>query len=445
MHACLESKYSTDVLRLLPRGIRIIFAKSPHENYILRRRYLVLAERQSRSATDFQAGLDNVKALRCISESASAFAAYPTSEHDMNVNHFLWRTVQENSFLASEAVDLFEKNVFCVCVPDALYAFLREVSWDQLEDALLFVVSTSAFGEDIGMTVLQDELEYSFLKKVKAYAVGRASQHNRGPPCVFASLMDDVMDRIHSLGSWSLPTTLAYLSASDMGFIDDAISRQIRSAGIYPKLPKCSEKIHSLNQVMWQLYRDWIAYERVLCKDGGYSTQAGLDVMARVLAAGNHESTWNAVQAVLACARLSVPLELTRISASLASNDLSLLGNHEGTRPNLLPTVPRDVVFGFLIPSLISSFSTEISQVHREDNHILAIDDVVDIDVDGDIEFDQEEGTDSHISEGNMDPCLDLDGLASISPWSLKFMLLDNPLMMQYYNRAKECERDAKS
>lgn len=277
----------------------------------------------------------------------SAFSLYPTTEQQYTVNKFLWQAANDYSFRAHDAAKLFQRNVFIISMPAPLFDFLTTVTWEQLEEATLYVLVTLAHDAN-GFHVLHEELAPSLAAKL-----ANGTPPNVPDPCdhrTFRLLMDLVMERIMWTGPWILPTTLCFLSASDM---TDLLARRY-GRPIFAT-PEKFELVHSM---MWSIFRDWQTYRHLLVRLGGMSRLKALELMARTISRGAQSLVENAIRTLL---QLTVqlhdchdlPFDLTGSQSALPlPSGLSL-------KKNYLSVLPMDVVLSKLLPKLCEAYASD--------------------------------------------------------------------------------------
>lgn len=351
--------YTEPELMALPADSRLLFADSladgllvydnpPSPRGFAPRRRRVLKNRLTVSQTHLTSALSRVRALRCISHGLSAFSLYPTTDQQCHVNRFLWQAANDFSFKAAEAATLFHKNVFIISMPAPLFDFLTSVTWEEFEQAMLFVLLKLP-SDTNSLQILHDEL---------APTLGQASPHAIPPescnPRVFKRLLDLVMDRIIWMGPWVIPTTLCYLSASDMTeLLAHRYERPIFST------PEKFELVHTM---MWNIFRDWQTYRHILVKLGGRSHLEALELMARTISKGTQCLVDEGIRTLLQI-----------VSAEHCCNDITFDLAHSETTPppttsaqkNFLSTLPTDVVVGSLIPRLCEVYASDESLRRR--------------------------------------------------------------------------------
>lgn len=275
--------YTETELLALPADSRLLFADNIRQGLLtydnpppsIRRRRLLQPPSAISPAT-LQTALHRVRALRCLSHGISTFALYPTTDQQHTVNRFLWRAANHFAFDAREAAHLFQRNVFVVSMPSSLFDFLTSVTWEQLENAMLFVLTNLAQASR-GMAILQEELAPCLVSRLDQFNA-LPDQMASVDPKAFRLMLDLLMDRIVCMGAWLIPTTLCYLSASDM---TELLARRYdRSIFSTP------EKFELVHTMMWNIYRDWQVYRHVLVKNGARTRLQALELMAKTIAKG---------------------------------------------------------------------------------------------------------------------------------------------------------------
>lgn len=352
--------YSETELLALPPDSRLLFADNVHQGLLtydnppkLSRRRRVLHPKDALTPQQLQSALQRVRALRCLSHGLSAFSLYPTTDQQYRVNHFLWRAANAYSFEAREAAQLFQRNVFVVCMPAALFDFLTSVSWPQLESTILVILTNLAQGNR-GMGILHSELAPCLSSKLDDYA-GMSDPVSHADPHVFRLMLDLVMDRIVCMGPWVIPTSLCYLSASDMTQL--LAHRYERSIFSTP------EKFELVHTMMWNIYRDWQTYRQVLVKNGGRPRLEALELMARTISKGSQAMVNNGIRTLYQLAMESDKSDHTCQDISMVKRDGST------TRQRKLVTyisqLPTDVILGKLMPTLCEAYASDDKSKRR--------------------------------------------------------------------------------
>lgn len=350
--------YTDPELMALPADSRLLFADSladgllvydapPTPHGFAPRRRRVLKSRASVSHPQLTAALARVRALRCISHGLSTFSLYPTTNQQYHVNRFMWQAANNFSFKAAAAATLFQKNVFIISMPAALFDFLTSVTWEELEQSMLFILIQLSADAN-GLQILHDELAPVLSAKLTQ------GDHLHGPPesCesrAFRLLLDLVMDRIVWMGPWVIPTTLCYLSASDMTeLLAHRYERPIFST------PEKFELVHTM---MWNIFRDWQTYRHILVKLGGHSRLEALEVMARTISKGTQCLVDEGIRTVLqmsaeehCCDDIAFRLSSLRTPLPLTSRP---------SRKNYLSMLPSDVIVGKLLPKLCEVYASD--------------------------------------------------------------------------------------
>lgn len=396
-------EYSNSDFQALPRDTRVIFAESPHVNFISANHGLE-PHRKSLSEKQWEKMFASIGAIRCERSQQGTFSAYPTSERAVQCNKFLWQAVQKSSFSTAAAADLFGKNVYCISLPEGLHRFLASVPWKTVEETLVYVLATIAEDEEGAMNVLENELASSLYEKVRTYC--RREVHAE-PPVEFRAMMDHVFNFIFSLGPWTIPVSLSYISAEDIALLE---------AGEAPTaLKRGSDELQKQNAIMYKLYVDFRIYERFLCPK--FSRVELLDVMARVIAGKNHLAAWLAVDELLLSVRNGTAPKRKRPKRSL------------------LGELPLEVVLDCLIPSLILRYADDVpktaSEVPRSELQVRETISMEDVDAKLDAEEQEDstyDGVEIGREEGNP-----FQACTSPSPWNLKFMLLEHRTLLQHY------------
>lgn len=394
--------YSSSDLRALPRDTRVIFAESPNERFITST-FQTPAQRNSLAEKRWEELFSSIGSLRCERSQEAAFSAYPTTEKAVECNKFLWQAVQNSSFSAKTAADLFEKNVYCISLPEGLYNFLATVSWEAIEETLLYVLATIAEDEDDAMDLLQSELASSLYAQVGAFC----QRDSREPPAAFRIMMDQVFNFIFSLGPWTIPVSLSYISAEDMGLLENGEAPTALKRG--------HEEVPRQNAIMYKLYCDFRVYEKFLYPQ--LSRVQMLDVMARVIAGKNHPSAWSAVDELL-------------LMVKKGQN-----AAQEKKSQNLLAILPLELVLDFIIPSVIVRYAEDVpsgiaqkSQDVPSSHRSTSMDDV-DAELDA---MEQDESKFDGMEIGDNQEC-PFQSYRNPSPWSLKFMLLEHRTLLRHY------------
>lgn len=348
--------YNEAELMALPADSRLLFADGLADGVLTydtagareygSRRRRVLKSRPDVSHAQLTTALARVRALRCISHGISAFSLYPTTDMQYNVNKFLWQAANDFSFKASTAATLFNRNVFIISMPASLFDFLTAVTWEQLERAMLFVLVNLA-SDAQGLETLHNEL-----------APALAEHLVRGTPpdfpevCepnAFRLLLDHVMDRIVWMGPWIVPTTLCYLSASDM---TELLARRYERP-IFAT-PEKFELVHSM---MWNIFRDWQTYRHILVKLGGRSRLDALEIMARTISKGTQTLVDEGVRTLLQL--ISEEHNCQDIPFDVSGLQTPLPLQPRPRRPSFISLLPADVILGTIMPKLCEVYASD--------------------------------------------------------------------------------------
>lgn len=357
--------YSEPELMALPADSRLLFADEladgllvydapPAPRAFAPRRRRVLKSRASVSQAQLTSALSRVRALRCISHGLSTFSLYPTTDQQHHVNRFLWEAANNCSFPAAAAATLFQRNVFIISMPAALFDFLTSVTWEQLEHAVLFVLAHLA-ADAHGLDILHEELAPTLAAKL----VGGFPSNGPSEGCephVFRLLLDLVMDRIVWMGPWVVPTTLCYLSASDMtDLLAERYERPIFST------PEKFELVHTM---MWNIYRDWQTYHHILVKEGGYSRLEALELMARTISKGTQSLVDGGIRTLLQMTTTEhswddIPFRYEGPNSTYPGPECMYPLPHRLLGMSHLSRVPEDVVLRLLLPKLCEAYASD--------------------------------------------------------------------------------------
>lgn len=338
--------YTEAELMALPADSRLIFADGLADGVVTyditrppaydpqRRR--IIRSLSPVSRLRLKTALKRVGALRCISHGLSAFSLYPTTDMQYNVNKFLWQAANKSSFRANAAAALFNRNVFILSMPASLFDFLTSVTWEQFERALLFVLVNLA-NDEVALDTLRTELAPALARRLTDSVLEEIA--DSCDVVTFKLLMDHVLDRVVWMGPWIVPTTLCYLSASDM---TELLARRFQRP-IFAT-PEKFELIHSM---MWNIYRDWQTYKHVLITLGGLSQLDALQVMARVIAKGRQADAEQSIDALM-----------QSVSTSEGSN--------------LLSGLPADIILSAILPKVCQGYASEDPMTKRNPSAIIA-------------------------------------------------------------------------
>eukprot|EP00177_Eucheuma_denticulatum_P000718 GFKZ01001293.1.p1 GENE.GFKZ01001293.1~~GFKZ01001293.1.p1 ORF type:complete len:632 (-),score=116.36 GFKZ01001293.1:841-2736(-) len=341
-HTSPLTDYTESQLLALPANSRLLFAEdlssglltydtpppdAPQHHYLRRR---ILTPPDPARLPD---ALSRIRALRCMQHGMSAFSLYPTTDHQHAVNKFLWNAANAHSFRLSDAANLFHRNVFIISMPAPLFDCLTRLTWNQLEDALLFVLLSLAHDPN-GWQLLRDELAAPLAARLANFPLPITDIADRCDPHAFHLLLDLVMDRISWTGPWIMPTTLCFLSASDMTeLLEGRYDRPIFST------PEKFEPVHSM---MWSIYSDWQIYRQVYVRWGGKTRMDALELMARTISRGAQNHVERAISSMLA---------LTERAEELAAAN---------QRPrSYLEGLPVDVLLGKILPKLCEAYASD--------------------------------------------------------------------------------------
>lgn len=367
--------YTETELLALPADSRLLFADNVHNGLITydpytntsrypRRKRRILQPRGAVSAQHLQSALSRVRALRCISHGISSFSLYPTNEQEYNVTKFLWRAANNLTFEAREAAALFQRNVFIISMSASLFDFLTAVSWDQVEQSLIYILTCLADGHE-GMEVLKEDLAAPLVAKIDQFANvdDPAMLVN---PQAFRLFVDVIMDGIAWMGPWVVPTTLCYLSASDMTqLLSNRFDRDIFSA---------PEKFELVQSMMWNIYRDWQTYHHVLVRNGDWPRRDALQVMASMIRKKGQASVDEVMHTVL---QLCLECDQTTLSCldihySVDRVRAAVLCATEKPQPvrrkkSLFSSLPSDVVLNKIFPKLFQVYVKDLRERIRSD------------------------------------------------------------------------------
>lgn len=350
--------YTETELMALPADSRLLFADNLADGVLTyditaprgygSRRRRVLRARSTVTHAQLTTALARVRALRCISHGISAFSLYPTTDMQYNVNKFLWQAANDFSFKASAAAALFNRNVFIISMPASLFDFLTAVTWEQLEHAMLFILVNLA-SDAQGLQTLHNELA-----PILAERLVRGSPPDLPEACepiAFRLLLDHVLDRIVWMGPWVVPTTLCYLSASDMTeLLARRYERPIFST------PEKFELVHSM---MWNIFRDWQTYRHILVKFGGRSRLDALEVMAHTISKGTQKLVDEGIRTLLQLVAEEhnchdIPFDVSSLQTPLRARTRS-------RRPTYISLLPPDVILGTILPKLCEVYASNES------------------------------------------------------------------------------------
>lgn len=364
--------YSERELLALPADSRLLFAENIYNGLLIhdpsptcpysRRKRRVLQPPGMISQNFVNSALSRIRALRCISHDISSFSLYPTTEHEYKVSKFLWNAANNFTFQAQEASALFQRNVFIISMPAALFEFLTSVTWEQLEDALVYILVCLAEGHE-GMKVLKDELEAHLVCKIDRFATVD-DPTSLISPRAFRLFVDIVMDRIPWMGPWVIPTTLCYLSAGDMTqLLSSRLDHEIFTS------PDCQPT----ESMMWNIYRDWQTYHRIFVQNGGWSRKRAIELMTQIISKGLQSEADMTARAVLylnangdeSVFGLEQPLysrKKLRTNCHLAKRK-----SESNCRKSLLACLPLDVVLSRVIPKIFESIAEKKLDRRRPD------------------------------------------------------------------------------
>ena len=343
--------YTESELLALPPDSRLLFAEKVHQGlitydntssrpYAYRR---VLQPPNKITESQLPKIVAPITALRCISHGMSAFSLHPATSQEHRVNYFLWRAANQVCFDAREAAQLFRRNVFVICIPAVLFDFLTTVTWEQLESALVCVLATLA-RRDRGLEALKNEIAPSLAHYIDDY-IENPDPTAHCCPDVFCLLVDSIMEGISSVRPWIVPTTLAYLSATDMTeLLQGRFDRPIFSA---------PEKFELMHSMMWNIYRDWQTYREVLVKNGRRSRIDALELMAKTISQGTQKLVDHGVRTL---EKLVMEKLETNYSNDDACSDKLTNSNGKKRRPNYIARLPADIVYKELMPRVCDTY-----------------------------------------------------------------------------------------
>lgn len=367
--------YDEAELLALPRNSRLLFAENVHDGSLTydststwpytHRKRRILQPPGIFSRNYVQNALSRIHALRCISHGLSSFSIYPINEQEYNVSKFLWKAANNFTFQASEAAMLFHRNVFIISMPGFLFEFLTSVTWEQIENALTYVLICLTDGHE-GMQALRKELAPPLVAKVEQFAIVDDPSSLVSPEA-FRLLVDILMDRVQWIGPWVIPTSLYYLSASDM--------TQLFSNRLEHDIFSSPGKYQVMQSMIWNIYRDWQTYHQVLVQNGGWTRRDAIKLMTRIIAKGTQAKVGETARVVI---RLS-----TEDGNSHTCSDLSFFPSHEGNAPytsfpilidglqhkksSFLASLPFDVIVSKIIPKVFESFAEGGDECRRTD------------------------------------------------------------------------------
>lgn len=227
--------------------------------------------------------LQKLPGLRCRPNYA-CFNIYPTSANTLAINNFLWETVHNGFFDASEGYRLFGDNVYVLGLAAELYDFLVHVSREALEVAIIdFLVllhhQLSSDGDVVGVEKLKEEL----IPEVWARVEQSIGIHENGEPKEVdrAATLEHLV-QISFMTPWRVDVLAGFLAPDDM-------SRVLLQG------PKCAsdkmeaggpEGVGVRGSALLKLYRDWKVYDDVLCRRLNMARTAALEAMDRAVYCG---------------------------------------------------------------------------------------------------------------------------------------------------------------
>lgn len=403
--------YTEQELTVLPGDSRLLFADSATAGVLVyvkqsqsrgeqnqRRVYKTPAD--GLSLCDMECAHDRVQALRCLTHGSSSFSLYPTTDHQHAVNYFLWKAAHDCSFTMKRAAELFQRNVYIISMPANLFDFLTQVTWEELQNTMMFTLANLASYSD-GLHVLQKELAPALTALLKKHVERLQYEDEDGCDLhAFRLLLDNVMDRIPCMGPWMVSTMLCYLSTTDM----TELLAQRYDRPIFSK-PEKYEMIHT---VMWNLFKDWRMYKYLLVQLGGRSTSQALNTMAQTIARGTQHFVAYSVGLLLQISSQS----------STSSYYPSMTASHRAVEPlfiRYLSSLPTDIIAGSLIPSLCEAYARQEIAVSQRTDDVPA-------------KLQQE------------NPLQQARVQLTVTPFSLKSLILEHGVLLSFYQRSHAAE-----
>jgi hypothetical protein len=257
--------------------------------------------------------MSSMPGLRCRS-GHSCFNIYPTTESTLEINNFLWRTVQNGYYDAEMGNSIFGSNVFVLGLPAELYDFLIHVTLPALDIAIIdFLVllhhQLTTDGDAVGVEKLREELLPEVWERVErnigVFDNGEPKEAER------AATLEHLV-QISFMTPWRVDVMAGFLNPQDMSTLlshgPHAASERLPSFG--------PDSVGVRGSALLKMYRDWLVYDDLLCQRLSMKRNAALEAMDRAVYCGRSNQMYLQAAAVVdLCEDLSswfsrLPIEL---------------------------------------------------------------------------------------------------------------------------------------
>lgn len=292
------------------------------------------------------------------SRNIASFNLYPSTSHDLKINHLLWRVAQAGEYDPSNGNLLLGHNIISLAMPKEFFSLLSSVDETFLNYCIYEVLALISEDEDVeGLRLMESELEPTVWEKLQDYISNRRDTlHNRTFPVEdesnhtrSVSEAVEILLRLCYLSPWRIDIFAAYISPSDMYSVlaeaeslskcehgkspydlpDVEHDRQlVRSSARRPvstpnypfvrhsyqlrpsqyvsstlKAPILSghrSRFTNRNIVFWKLFQDWRRYRKVLVECLNMHPMKANEKMMDSIANSSHITAWERAEAVMA-------------------------------------------------------------------------------------------------------------------------------------------------
>eukprot|EP00188_Purpureofilum_apyrenoidigerum_P001911 Plantae.Rhodophyta-Purpureofilum_apyrenoidigerum.ctg21039.p1 GENE.Plantae.Rhodophyta-Purpureofilum_apyrenoidigerum.ctg21039~~Plantae.Rhodophyta-Purpureofilum_apyrenoidigerum.ctg21039.p1 ORF type:complete len:334 (+),score=68.87 Plantae.Rhodophyta-Purpureofilum_apyrenoidigerum.ctg21039:152-1153(+) len=231
------------------KACELVFGSTPHEHVLTGNGGMM-----HMSEAKFMRWL-YTRQISCES-SVMAFYVFPSNEHEIKTNEFLWKAVNQAVFDSASARKLLKKNLLWLNVPKDLQSFLRSVDLDGMRQCILDILSIVLDLEDRStVEVMRDLIAPSIWSELPGYL---ERKRNGEPTQPQSNLLDDIIENNFGDGE-ELEE-------------DDGASQWVVQISGATFIDEPTANIAD-NFQLWKLYADWVALRVLICNRLGHSSR----------------------------------------------------------------------------------------------------------------------------------------------------------------------------
>ncbi|CAN8065093.1 unnamed protein product [Agarophyton chilense] len=215
-----------------------------------------------------------------VTSSAICFNIFPATTRHLQENDFIWHAVNAGSLsvplhlqgLLNPVKTCPEATTFALIVPSRLGSFLRRVSLQDMQQAVINMLADAAQGEsEQGVLDMKDALDPSIWNALTAVLRGQFEQTESTNRASF--LLDNALIQVTDEDPWKVRATLGIFGPPTLPFLSGAV-------------------LESMNE-------DWMLYLRYLPDQ-----HVAMFVLEQLILQGRQAQVWDRLRTVLSCASM---------------------------------------------------------------------------------------------------------------------------------------------